>query len=211
MTDVQQRRRTPFWRELPILIVVAIGVALVVRAFVVQTFYIPSQSMEHTLEINDRVLVNKLVYDFSEPERGEIVVFRAPTSWNSHPTESDFIKRVIAVAGDHVVCCDSRQRLMVNGAALEESYIYRNLEGVPDEASNQPFDVTVPEGRLWVMGDHRSESGDSREHFVRSRDENEATIPTEAVVGKAFAIFWPVNRLDWISVPDTYATVPAAP
>jgi signal peptidase I len=137
VTDVQQRRRTPFWRELPILIVVAIGVAILVRAFVVQTFYIPSQSMQHTLEINDRVLVNKLVYDFWEPSRGEIVVFRAPRSWNSYPTESDFIKRVIAVAGDRVVCCDSRQRLTVNGGALDELYIYRNQDGVPEQRAVQ--------------------------------------------------------------------------
>jgi signal peptidase I len=210
VTDVQQRRRTPFWRELPILIVVAIGVAILVRAFIVQTFYIPSQSMQHTLEINDRVLVNKLVYDFWEPSRGEIVVFRAPQAWSSHPGESDFIKRVIALAGDQVVCCDSRQRLMVNGTALDEPYIYRNHDGVADEASNEPFNVTVPDGRLWVMGDHRAESGDSREHFLRTRDEMAATIPTDAVVGKAFAVFWPVDRLDWLTVPETYEAVPTS-
>lgn len=210
MTDVQQRRRTPFWRELPILIIVAIGVAVLVRAFVVQTFYIPSQSMQHTLEINDRVLVNKLVYDFWEPSRGEIVVFRAPQSWSSHPGESDFIKRVIAVAGDRVVCCDSRQRLMVNGVALDEPYIYRNHDGIPDEASNEPFNITVPNDRLWVMGDHRAESGDSREHFVRTRDPMVATIPTDAVVGRAFAIFWPVDRADWLTVPETFAAVPTS-
>lgn len=208
MTEVEPKRKTPLWRELPILIVVAVGVAILVRAFVLQTFYIPSQSMQHTLEINDRVLVNKLVYDFREPTRGEVVVFRAPQSWRGDPQETDFIKRVIAVGGDHIVCCDSKHRLMVNGQPLDEPYIFTNDNGVADEASNQPFDVQVPEGRLWVMGDHRAESGDSREQYLRTRDASVATIPSDAVIGRAFAIFWPVNRADWLSVPETFAAVP---
>jgi signal peptidase I len=183
-------------------------VAILVRAFVLQTFYIPSQSMQHTLEINDRVLVNKLVYDFRDPQRGEIVVFTAPQSWRGDPTETDFIKRVIAVPGDHVVCCDAQHRIMVNGKSLDEPYIFHNGDGVADAASNQPFDIRVPEGRLWVMGDHRSESGDSREQYLRTRDVTVATIPTDAVVGKAFAIFWPFDRAVWLSVPDTFSSVP---
>jgi len=100
--DEQTQRRSTFWRELPILLGVAIVVAILVRAFVLQTFYIPSESMEHTLNINDRVLVNKLVYDFRAPQRGEIVVFNSPPSWRGDPTETDFIKRVIGIGGDHV-------------------------------------------------------------------------------------------------------------
>ncbi|MGH3746761.1 MAG: signal peptidase I, partial [Micromonosporaceae bacterium] len=200
MTEVESKRSLPLWRELPILIVVAVGVAILVRAFVLQTFYIPSQSMEHTLEINDRVLVNKLVYDFRSPERGEVLVFVAPRSWRGSPAETDFIKRVIAVGGDRVVCCDKQHRLEVNGVPLDESYIYTNGDGVPDEASNGPFDVVVPQGRLWVMGDHRSQSGDSRVHYLQTKNAKASTIPEGAVVGKAFAVFWPFDRADWLSV-----------
>ena len=110
----------------------AIVVAVLVRAFVLQTFFIPSESMEHTLNINDRVLVNKLVYDFRDPRRGEIIVFNAPADWRTDPTEEDFIKRVIGVGGDHVVCCDAQRRLMVNGDALDEPYLYQ------DDAAGRP-------------------------------------------------------------------------
>jgi len=204
-----KREKNTFWRELPILVAVAIVVAIVVRAFVLQTFYIPSESMEHTLNINDRVLVNKLVYNFRAPHRGEIVVFEAPTTWRTDPREEDFIKRVIATPGDHVVCCDSEQRITVNDHPLTEPYIYKDADGTSDMASQEPFDVTVPAGRIWVMGDHRSHSGDSREHFLRNRDVQEATIPVDAVVGRAFVLFWPLNRATWLTVPGTYDGIPA--
>ena len=168
MIDEQTKRRGTFWREFPILIAVAIVVAVVVRAFVMQTFFIPSQSMEHTLNINDRVLVNKLVYDFRAPRRGEVIVFKAPSNWDGDPTERDFIKRVIAVAGDHVVCCDAKQRIMVNGQPLDEPYIFHDDDGLVDLASDEPFDVTVPGGRLWVMGAHRSQSGTTCRPRIRT-------------------------------------------
>ncbi len=114
--------------------------------------------MENTLQIKDRVLVNKLVYDFRSPHRGEIIVFKAPEDWRSDPAEEDFIKRVIGVGGDHVVCCDAQHRLVVNGHSLDEPYIYADADGVADLASDEQFDITVPKGRLWVMGDHRSHS-----------------------------------------------------
>jgi signal peptidase I len=207
--DEQTRKRSSFWRELPILVGVAVVVAVVVRAFVLQTFYIPSESMEHTLDIDDRVLVNKLVYDFRDPYRGEIVVFEAPRTWRSNPNEKDFIKRVIGVAGDRVVCCDPQQRLIINGHPLDEPYLFSDGDGLSDRASEDPFDITVPSGRLWVMGDHRSHSGDSREQFLRTREVEAATIPVEAVVGRAFVVFWPVARSRWLSVPDSFASVPA--
>jgi signal peptidase I len=208
--DEQTKRRSSFWRELPILLGVAIVVAIVVRAFVLQTFYIPSPSMEHTLNINDRVLVNKLVYDFRSPHRGEVIVFVAPKEWRSTADGEDFIKRIIGTPGDHVVCCDSQQRITVNGHALDEKYLFSE-NGVSDPAAEEPFDITVPKGRLWVMGDHRSASGDSLEHYQRSRDLNIATVPESAVVGRAFVLFWPVNRSTWLSVPGAFDGVPDPP
>jgi signal peptidase I len=202
------KSRNTFWRELPVLLAVAIVVAVVVRAFVLQTFFIPSESMEHTLNINDRVLVNKLVYDFRDPHRGEVVVFKAPMEWRSDPTEEDFIKRVIGVAGDRVAC-DPKNRIVVNGQPLVEPYLYHDGAD-SDVACEGEFTVAVPAGRLWVMGDHRSHSGDSRERLKQTDgDVVASTIETDAVVGRAFVLFWPFGRATWLSVPDTFDTVPA--
>lgn len=202
------KSKVAFWKELAILVGVAVLVAFLVRTFLIETFYIPSGSMEHTLNINDRVLVNKLVYDFRDPHRGEIVVFEAPESWRAIVTDKEFIKRVIGVGGDHVVCCDDLGRITVNGAALDEPYLFHNELGVSDPPSRDEFDIFVPDDRLWVMGDHRSESGDSRQNFVNTGDVVQATIPVAAVVGRAFVLFWPPSRATWLSVPDTFNNVP---
>ncbi|MET8091287.1 signal peptidase I [Micromonospora sp. NPDC005220] len=209
MIDEQtDKPRSSFWKELPILLGVAILVAVLVRAFVLQTFFIPSPSMENTLKIDDRVLVNKLVYDFRSPHRGEVIVFKAPTEWSGNPDGEDFIKRVIGIPGDHVVCCDPQERLMINGKSLDEPYIF-SMDGVRDKPADQEFDITVPEGRLWVMGDHRSASGDSLEHWQQSQQNiTEATIPEKDVVGRAFTVFWPVNRATWLTVPDGFDGIP---
>ncbi|TDB78915.1 MULTISPECIES: signal peptidase I [unclassified Micromonospora] len=209
MIDEQtEKPRSSFWKELPILLGVAILVAVLVRAFVLQTFFIPSPSMENTLKIDDRVLVNKLVYDFRSPHRGEVVVFKAPTSWSGNPNGEDFIKRVIGVGGDRVVCCDAG-KLVINGQRLDEPYIY-SADGQQDKPADQEFDITVPAGRLWVMGDHRSASGDSLEHWQQSgRDVTEATIPEDRVVGRAFTVFWPVDRATWLSVPKPFDAIPS--
>jgi signal peptidase I len=210
-TDSSPKRSGSFWRELPILLGVAILVAVLVRAFVLQTFYIPSPSMEHTLNVWDRVLVNKLVYDFREPRRGEIVVFKAPTDWQSGTEGEDFIKRIIGVGGDHIECCDEQERLKINGHSLDEPFIYTDADGKQDPAADEKFDITVPAGRLWVMGDHRSASGDSLEHWEQTEDIQAATIETDAIVGRAFTIFWPVGRATWLSVPKEFDGVPNAP
>jgi signal peptidase I len=209
--DEQQteKRRGSFWRELPILLGVAILVAVLVRAFVLQTFYIPSPSMEHTLNILDRVLVNKLVYDFRDPRRGEIIVFKAPSDWQSGAEGEDFIKRIIGTPGDRVVCCDPQNRLTINGVSLDEPFIYRDADGQQDPAADKKFDITVPAGRLWVMGDHRSASGDSLEHYEESGNVQEATITEDSIVGRAFTVFWPVGRAKWLSVPDGFNNIPA--
>jgi signal peptidase I len=201
--------RWTFWRELPVLLAIAVAVAFLVRVFVVQTFYIPSGSMEHTLEVNDRVLVNKLVYDFRSPRRGEVVVFTSPVSWRTSPDETDFIKRVIGVGGDRVVCCDAAGRVMVNGVALVEPYLDGDA-GPASPASPNAFDVTVPRGRLWVMGDNRFFSGDSREQYVRTHDPTASTIPVGSVIGRAFVLFWPPTRAEWLTVPPAFARIPAA-
>ncbi|NES16131.1 MULTISPECIES: signal peptidase I [Micromonospora] len=208
MIDEQtEKPSSSFWKELPILLGVAILVAVLVRAFVLQTFFIPSPSMENTLKIDDRVLVNKLVYDFRSPHRGEVIVFKAPTEWSGNPEGEDFIKRVIGVGGDHVVCCDrsgSQERLIINGKPIDEPFIFPG-----NKPADQDFDITVPKGRLWVMGDHREASGDSLEHWQQSgEDINEATIPEDQVVGRAFTIFWPVDRATWLTVPKQFDGIP---
>jgi signal peptidase I len=203
-----EKRRGSFWRELPILLGVAILVAVLVRAFVLQTFYIPSPSMEHTLNVLDRVLVNKLVYDFRDPHRGEIIVFKAPTEWQSGAEGEDFIKRIIGVPGDHVVCCDPQNRLMINGHSIDEPYIYHDADGTQDAAADKDFDITVPKDRLWVMGDHRSASGDSLEHWEETGEIDKSTITEDSIVGRAFTVFWPVSRATWLTVPKGFDGVP---
>ncbi|PMR59622.1 signal peptidase I [Verrucosispora sp. ts21] len=210
MIDEQtDKPRHSFWKELPILLGVAILVAVLVRAFVLQTFFIPSPSMENTLKIDDRVLVNKLVYNFRTPHRGEVIVFKAPVEWSGNPAGEDFIKRIIGVGGDRVVCCDAQDRLMINGVPLDEPYIF-SFDGQRDKPADQEFDVVIPEGRLWVMGDHRSASGDSLEHYQQSGENvTAATIPEKDVVGRAFTVFWPFNRATLLTVPEGFEAIPA--
>jgi signal peptidase I len=215
------RRRSSIWRELPILLLIAMVLALLLKTFLVQAFYIPSGSMEQTLQVGDRVLVSKLSYRFGEPQRGDIVVFNGVDSWEAEvqlaassnplsqglrwvagtfgfatPNEKDFIKRVIGIPGDHVVCCDPQGRLVVNGVAVDEQYLFPG-----DVPSQQEFDITVPDGRLWVMGDHRSSSSDSRFH---TGDPGGGTVAVDKVIGRAFAVVWPLSDAGWLTRPDVY-------
>jgi signal peptidase I len=225
---VERRRRRAVLKEIPLLGGVALLIALLLKTFLFQAFVIPSGSMEQTIRIGDRVIVDKLSPWFgSRPERGDVVVFRDPGGWlradeiadivdESAVTrgikdglafvgvlpsadEQDLIKRVIAVGGDRVVCCDTGGRLTVNGTPLEEDYLYPG-----DAASVKRFEVTVPEGSLWVMGDHRSRSADSREH----RDgPYGGAVSEDLVVGRAVAVAWPVGRWARLTTPETFSSV----
>jgi signal peptidase I len=214
------RRRWP--RELAVIAGVALVVTLLVRAFVVQAFYIPSPSMQDTLQVGDRVLVNKLSYHVGSIHRGDIVVFDgtdsfapevAPASgfaarvarpigafFGMAPSEHDFVKRVVGLPGDSVVCCDSTGRLVVNGVAVAEPYLFPG-----DKPSAERFNVVVPPGRLWVMGDHRSDSADSRSHLG---DPGGGTVPEGRVIGKVVSIYWPLGRIGTPAHAPALAAVP---
>jgi signal peptidase I len=217
----RKRRQRSFWRELPILVAVALLLAVIIKTFAIQAFYIPSGSMENTLEINDRVLVNKIVYHTRDIHRGDIVVFNGDGSWDPGepiPVTGNIfqqfgagfasmfgfgspgdilIKRVIGIPGDHVACCDAQGRVTVNGVPLNEgSYLY------PGSApSLARFNIVVPTGRLWVMGDNRFYSDDSRDHMG---DPGGGTVPVSAVIGRAFVIIWPPSRWRFLPIPATF-------
>jgi signal peptidase I len=216
----RKRKQRSFWRELPILIAVALLLAVVIKTFAIQAFWIPSGSMENTLEINDRVLVNKIVYHTRDIHRGDIVVFNGDGSWDpgtipvagnvfqqfadgfasmfgfGHPGDI-LIKRVIGIPNDRVACCDAQGRITVNGVPLtEQSYLY------PGSApSLSRFNIVVPPGRLWVMGDNRLDSADSRDHMG---DPGGGTVPESAVIGRAFVIIWPPSRWRILPIPATF-------
>ena len=214
------KRGGRFLRELVILVAIALVIAVAIKTYAIQAFFIPSGSMENTLEINDRVLVNKIVYDLRGIHRGDIVVFNGAGSWDpgSVPTSSNFaeefangfasmfgfgrpgdilIKRVIGLPGDDVACCDAQGRVTVNGVPLnEQSYLYPG-----DVPSDVRFNIVVQPGRLWVMGDHRLISDDSRDH---EGDPGGGTIPESAVIGRAFVIIWPPSRWRILPIPATF-------
>jgi len=225
----QARKNMPLWQELPLLLIVAFCLAVLIRTFLLQAFFIPSGSMEYTLLVGDRVLVNKVIYDVRTPERGEIVVFRGTDNWApeshtdgnagffaklghtlgdlvgiSQPGEKDFIKRVIGLPGDIVSCCDRNGHVYVNGYALDEPYVTddSSLETPPAarECRSRRFGpITVEPGQMFVMGDHRLVSQDSR---------CQGQVPIDNVIGRAFVIVWPSGRWDWLTVPPTFSKVP---
>jgi len=213
------KKKKSFGRELLTIIVAAAVLTLLVKAFVVQVYRIPSASMENTLQVGDRVLVNKVVYHFRGIARGDVIVFSGQDSWgpDAPPPSSDpvvrifddvlsgiglqnnqtyYIKRVIGLPGDHVACCTDG-KVTVNGVALSEgSYVY---PGNPP--SSFKFSEVVPAGHLWVMGDHRSDSEDSR---YNTGDPGGGAIPENQVVGRAFLIIWPPSQIRDLPIPSTF-------
>ncbi len=212
------KRRVPVWLETIGLVVVALLISLVVKTFFVQMFFVPSGSMKPLFVQNDRILVEKWSYwGENDVERGDVVVFADPGGqWlgpvgevelnpvqevlsriGLYPTGGHLVKRVVGIGGDRVKCCDPKGRVTVNGVALSEGDY---LPG-GTAPSDRTFDVKVPQDRLWVMGDNRSNSEDSR--FHQDLD-GAGTIPTDGVVGRVWAIVWPVSRFDLVDTPDTF-------
>ena len=210
------RRKGSLLKEFPILVVVALIVSLLIKTFLVQFFYIPSGSMENTLQIKDRVAVNKIPFISRSIHRGDIVVFRDPANWLSEPftSESPFIveklreglvtlgvlpnpakqylvKRVVGIGGDRVICCSKNKKLTINGKESTEPYIFEG--NVP---SDMNFDVTIPAGKIWVMGDHRGASADSRYH---QDDINKGMVPLNRITGRVVAVIWPFKNMKIIS------------
>ena len=209
--------------DIPLTLLGAVVLVLLFTAFVAKPFSIPSGSMEDTLQVGDRVLVNRVVYHLRPIERGDVVVFDGTDSFVAQssvpsrdpirglftnigqsigllaPDGTDFVKRVVGVAGDHVQCCSSQGALLVNGIALPETYLFPG-----DVPSEMTFDAVVPEGKLWVMGDHRSNSADSRAHLG---DPGGGMVSTSKVIGRVMAVVWPPSRWGNVAIPQGYAKV----
>jgi signal peptidase I len=210
-------RKGSLLRELPILVILALLVSLLIKSFLVQFFYIPSGSMENTLQVKDRVAVNRVPFIGNDVSRGDVIVFRDPAGWlpeassasenritNAirdglvivgvipNPTKQYLVKRVIGVAGDKVVAKD--QVLTINGKLTSEPYIFAG-----NTPSDTDFNITVPEGKVWVMGDHRGASGDSRVH---QDDVNNGMVPVEKITGRVIATIWPLSRIGFVSSQD---------
>lgn len=216
-----ESKHLPVWQESILLVVTALLMAVIVKGFFLQAFYIPSQSMEPGLLVNDKILVQKVSYWVGGPHRGDVVVFDDPGGWLGEgdsfvahnplqkgleliglfPTGGHLIKRVVGVGGDRVVCCDTAGRITVNGAPLDEPY----LQNAPGPTGGQEFDVKVPEDHLWVMGDNRSNSADSRAHMG---DPGGGFVAQDEVVGKAWLRVWPLNRMGIVRDPDAFDAVP---
>jgi signal peptidase I len=213
------RNKGSLLKELPILVVVALVVSLFIKTFVVQFFYIPSGSMENTLQIKDRVAVNKVPFISKSIDRGDVVVFRDPNNWlpeivdygtNKYvskaksalvavgvlpnPTKQYLVKRVVGVAGDRIVCCTKTGNLTINDVEVTEPYIYAG-----NKPSEMTFDVTVPKGKIWVMGDHRGASADSRYH---QDDINKGFVPLSRVTGRVVAVIWPFKNITYVPKVD---------
>lgn len=227
-----RRKEMPLWQELPLLLVVAFCLAVLIRTFLVQAFYIPSGSMQKTLEIKDRVLVNKVVYDMRDPLRGEIVVFRGTDNWApevtepvsnafgaklgrtvgdlvgvSRPGERDFIKRVIGLPGDKVACCDDKGRITVNGVGIDEPYI---ADGYNSDLNQPPNPSQCTSRRFTTVTIPPGEMFVMGDHRAVSQDARcQGPVPIKNIIGRAFVIVWPSSRFTSLSVPDVWKTYAA--
>jgi len=212
-------------RDFLVVVLLALGLSFLIKTFLMQAFFIPSPSMESTLIRGDRVVVSKLTPGPFDLKRGDVLVFSDPGGWlpatvrakNGRvseafrsglifvgllPADSDehLIKRLIGLPGDKVVCCDAEDRVTVNGVPIDEPYLYPG-----DQPSRDAFSVTVPPGKLWMMGDHRSVSEDSRYH----PDLDGGMVKISDVVGRAFATVWPLDRATLLRNPtSTFSEVP---
>ena len=221
--DEDKKESLPVWQESLLLLAIALVLAIGIKFFFVQAFYIPSPSMEPMFIKNDRILVQKVSYWGDKgPKRGDIVVFKDPGKWldadetrtasnpitktleavGLYPSGGHLVKRVIGIGGDRVKCCDSKGRVTVNGQALDESS-YLPKGTLPAEDT---FDVRVPEDHLWVMGDNRGNSSDSRLHMGQPGG---GFVDVDLVVGKVWALIWPLKRARWVHTPDTFKAVPS--
>ncbi|SJN17992.1 Signal peptidase I [Microbacterium esteraromaticum] len=220
-----------FLRDVLIIILIAALVSFVVKTFIVRSFYIPSGSMERTLLVNDRILVDELTPRWTGYDHGDVVVFQDPGGWlppapqtparpmlieaidwvltfvgiSTSDAQDHLVKRIIGMPGDHVVCCNALSQITLNGSPIDE-LSYLNLPEGDTAASNTDFDVTVPENSIWVMGDNRDRSQDSRAHQELPGG---GFVPLENVVGRAFLTTWPLDRLGLIDTHDeVYRAVP---
>jgi signal peptidase I len=222
------KARSPLYlwlKEVATVVAIAVVLSFLIKTFLFRAFYIPSESMVNTLDVNDRIFVNLLVPKPFALERGDVVVFKDTKAWLvPTPAKADgpftwvqggltfvgllpdnseqhLVKRVIGLPGDHVVCCDVGGKLTINGDAVDEKYI--NPAEVPDIRN---FDVVVPAGKIWVMGDNRNHSADSRAH----QDINGGFIDMPDIEGKAAVIAWPISRITGLgNYPDVFRDVPA--
>ncbi len=220
----KQKKPMPLWQETILLLGLALVLAVVIKTLFVQAFYIPSPSMEPQFVKNDRILVQKVSYWGSSPSRGDIVVFQDPGGWldaagssaphspvtrlmekiGLYPTGGHLVKRVIGIGGDRVVCCDAKGRITVNGTALNEgSYLPKRTA-----PSQIKFDRTIPKDHLWMMGDNRSFSYDSRGHMGGPGG---GFVDDDLVVGKVFALIWPWKRAEIVHRPATFEGIPDKP
>jgi signal peptidase I len=237
-TSKKPKKHRPWWQETLLLLVIAVALAVVIKTFFVQAFYIPSPSMVPGLVKDDRILVEKPSYWFGgEPQRGDVVVFEDPGDWLNdaekagptnpvakamariglYPSGGHLVKRVIGVAGDTVVCCDKDGRITVNGQPLDEDDYVNMADRVQCRGPMGPGDCEwtagpIPAGHIFVMGDNRTESADSSWHLCRDNDDtcdpDDAYVDTDLVVGRVFCVIWPHDHWDWLHRPATFADVP---